>query len=735
MKKILLLAAMILACCGCAQKAGEEEKTGRYAEEQVELPETGTVYVELVQSGAQIRLVNVGGNDLLSTDGGRRFDKDGNVPPSYAKWQESVYSTAVSPDGDRLFRDGDSGNCFLLTADGREIEITGLDADAYPEFFYGEGCFYVSVEGREIYRLDPSGGELAFLLESEYLVGCLAAGEKYLYLAHADGVLIYDLEKGGIAERQDEALSFFVSENAGGRPPGRSMLGMYPYGNGIYLLLKSGLYWHELYGEGMEMVIDGDACGIGDLNRETVGLAVVEGGDTQTKPIFLVSYSDGTLERYAYDTELPARPEVSLRIYSIYEDGNVRQAVSSFRSQYPDVSVMYEVGVKTGYGVTEQDALKNLATEIAAGNGPDILVMDDLPFEAYLEKGVLMDLSPVLELEEYFGNIVQTYKSGSGLYAIPMSFFVPVLCGKQEKLKGVEDLADLANLLEAEREEGTSGSLISFWDAESALRLLSQSSQGAWMKNGNLDREAVADFLEQARRIYDSQMKEPAVEWDVRLNNWTGECPLEKRFGVRGVENAANHAIAPFSGQPFVAGYMSGSGSVYATFLAELEYLGENFGFCPMPGQCYGACLAVSVLAVNGASANMDYAKCFLEFAVSEEYQGEISLNGTSINKAAYLRQQADPREEPYADRNLLVSSTNAVDYDGTMVFVDIYWPTETQFQEADRMLNSITGVNQCDSIVYGSVIETGQKVLEGTLGVEEAVEEIGRKVQIYLAE
>ncbi len=678
MRRWLLAVTVVLLCCGCAccacfaGKADEKEVVGRYAEEQVKLPETGNAYTGLVQSEERIRLVDAGGKDLLSTDGGQCFEKDGDVPPSYVKWQESVYRTAVSPEGDRLFRDEDSGVCFMLTADGRETEISGLDVNAYPEFYYGGGCFYISVEGREIYRLEPSGGELEFLLESEYLIGSLTAGEKYLYLAHADGVLVYDLEKGGIAQRQDEALSLFVAENTGGRPPGRSVLCMYACGDGIYLLLKSGLYWHELYGEGMELVIDGDTCGIGDLNREAAGLAVLEGGDAQTKPVFLVSCSDGSLMRYVYDPELPARPEVSLRIYSIYEDGNVRQAVSSFRSRCPDVSVLYEVGVKTGYGVTQQDALKNLATEIAAGNGPDILVMDDLPFESYLEKGVLLDLSSVLEAEEYFDNIVQAFRSGGGLYAVPMSFFVPVLCGEREKLKGVEGLADLAKLLEAEREGGTSGSLISFWDAESALRLLSQSSQGAWMKNGNLDRGAIADFLEQAKRIYDEQMKEPAVQWDLRLSNWTGECPLEKRFGVRGVENAANHAIAPFSGQPFVAGYMSGSGKDCAVFLAELEYIGEDYGFCPMPGQCQGACLAVSVLAVNGASRNMDHAKRFLEFAVSEEFQGEISLNGTPVNKAAYLGWQADPREEQYAGMELPWSITNAVDYDGTMVFIDI---------------------------------------------------------------
>ena len=52
------------------------------------------------------------------------------------------------------------------------------------------------------------------------------------------------------------------------------------------------------------------------------------------------------------------------------------------------------LGEKKEY--TESDALKTLNTEIAAGNGPDVILLDGLPVESYIEKGLLEDISDVI---------------------------------------------------------------------------------------------------------------------------------------------------------------------------------------------------------------------------------------------------------------------------------------------------------------------------------------------------
>lgn len=37
-------------------------------------------------------------------------------------------------------------------------------------------------------------------------------------------------------------------------------------------------------------------------------------------------------------------------------------------------------------GVTLEDALKTLSTDILAGNGPDVLILDGMPVDSYVEK-------------------------------------------------------------------------------------------------------------------------------------------------------------------------------------------------------------------------------------------------------------------------------------------------------------------------------------------------------------
>ncbi len=153
--------------------------------------------------------------------------------------------------------------------------------------------------------------------------------------------------------------------------------------------------------------------------------------ETEGVPEFLVLYDNSELMCYTYDDLLPAVPE-AMRVFSVYEDSQVMRAVNGFRRKHPEIPVIYEAGMNSEYGKTMDDMLKNLATEIAAGNGPDILVMDDIPFDSYAEKGVLADLSDLREgmrAEDWFANVIDAFAKDGKLYAIPMTFSVPVLGG------------------------------------------------------------------------------------------------------------------------------------------------------------------------------------------------------------------------------------------------------------------------------------------------------------------
>lgn len=119
-----------------------------------------------------------------------------------------------------------------------------------------------------------------------------------------------------------------------------------------------------------------------------------------------------------------------------------------------------------------------------------------------------------------------------------------------------------------------------------------------------------------------------------------------------------------------------------------------------------------------------------MEYVFSAEFQGAVSLNGTPVNRTAYLQGQKNPKEgkEFYATLGYGLS-------DGTTIMERISWPSTDDFARLDNLVESVSGVNYCDSRIYEAVIELGQAALTGKAGIEETVDEIEKALELYLAE
>ena len=180
---------------------------------------------------------------------------------------------------------------------------------------------------------------------------------------------------------------------------------------------------------------------MGDPSNGKYGMLVEDG------PVFLVLFSSG-LSRFTYDETMPATPDKELKVYSLKKDQTLQQAVSAYQKAHQDVFVKYEVGMSGENGLTAEDAIKALNTEIMAGNGPDVIMLDGLPIESYLAKGMLADLSENLkaveEKEEFFDNITRVYEEDGKIYAIPTRFRIPLLMGNEEFVSNIQDLSSLS---------------------------------------------------------------------------------------------------------------------------------------------------------------------------------------------------------------------------------------------------------------------------------------------------
>ena len=128
---------------------------------------------------------------------------------------------------------------------------------------------------------------------------------------------------------------------------------------------------------------------------------------------------------------------------------------AGFQSQNPDSFISYEVGMPEGAAVTREDALKKLNTQIMAGTGPDLLIMDDLPIRSYVEKGLLADLTEYLAQysveNALYDTIINTMKIDGKAYMAPATVSLPMMVGEEQYVSNVTSLSDLADRIEARR--------------------------------------------------------------------------------------------------------------------------------------------------------------------------------------------------------------------------------------------------------------------------------------------
>lgn len=717
----------------------DQKIMGRYMESDIALPEEIDYGRDMRLTDDGVELVAWDGSLYRSQDQGQNWQMISQVPE---KLQERLTAGAESyflrnQAGDTIagyieFSKDEAGNTNydsyshfhnLYLADGSTIplELSGDDF-IHTVVCDREGVFYLG-SGSRVYRVNGQDGSLEVLAE----VGCdyLSVCGKYL-LIQGEELQIYDLEENKMAE-QDTALSEFLEPWLGayGDVGSRPYLLYMPQAEdeGLYVLTDKGLYHHTLYGSTMEQLIDGSLCSMSDPLKGFVSM--VRLGD-----VFWVLYSGGQLKQYVYDSTVSAVPENFLRVWGLYEDEDIRRVVSAFGQAHPDFYITYEHPLSEDTGMTREDAMKVLSTELATGNGPDVLLLDELPYDTYVEKGVLADLTATLDGtgERYMEAVRASYERNGGQYAMPMSMAVPVLMGAKDKIQGLASLEQLAELAEAARASRPEGSLFGFYEAEDALRLLAIGSRGSWMdENGGVNREAIQEFLTLSKRIYDAQLSgltAKELESMGEMQMYVNGKPVTRTEASNQLSNAL------YFRQPYAIGTLDNNLSTMGGYSSVVEMLKTaEMDFVPMPGQSQFQGQASNILAVNEASKVKEQALELVAYALSTRFVEDSYMYGGSTNWDALEAQAAKEREEGYS------AVMSFMDIEGNEQIINVETPASEDIEALRQLMETCQGISQCDSRVFEAVIEEGQKALSGDLTVEEAVKAIEKKVALYLAE
>lgn len=111
-------------------------------------------------------------------------------------------------------------------------------------------------------------------------------------------------------------------------------------------------------------------------------------------------------------------------------------ALEQFVSEYNNSSdYQIELIDYSQYNQTEEssEGIDKLIRGITAGEIPDILVLNNLPIETFMEQGILEDLYPYIsaddeiDKEDFFVNILEAVEVDNQLLFIPSNFFIDTL--------------------------------------------------------------------------------------------------------------------------------------------------------------------------------------------------------------------------------------------------------------------------------------------------------------------
>ncbi|MBO5522502.1 MAG: hypothetical protein J5986_02310 [Roseburia sp.] len=596
------------------------------------------------------------------------------------------------------------------------LNITGSAFDA-------EGSLLIENLNSHFYKVDLTTGNCELLqdLEEKYIRHFGVAGNKVLAVAEGEAVL-FDSTTGELLEEEtvlndmlaaDSSLSETVSDS--GKP---LVFAGENGGEVIFYVNHQGLFCHTPGGSVSEQLINGSLTSMGDTTVSFLDLVMVD------EEHFLLtavgSQGEAKLLKYSYDKDAPSVPETELKVYALEDSSFLRQVISAYQKEHQDVYVNLQIGLSGDDGMTAEDAVRALNTDILAGSGPDVLILDGLPAEKYIEKGMLADISPVIEeiagKDGIFENVRQAYDSDGAIYQFPARFYVSLVNGEEEAVEAGSSLKKLADFMTGKKTAGES-KIFPMRSAENLLEKLYAADSAAWMESdGKLTEEAVKEYLSCAKQIYDA---EPTESEDVYYSYGGMASDTIGTLDATGVAlktSKLNYGTI-VSMTEFTTVYSMKSQYGIDYELADRETV-KSFVPCQLAG-------------ISSQTEKSGEAEEFLQALLGAEC-GAYSFSGFPVNRTAYeeVVEDAANRYDEYSQGGIAVSTDEGDFFE--MTFEN---PTPEELDKITGILESAEKPACMDRVIKEIVLEQGEKALKGDMTVEEAVSEIMKKCSLYLAE
>lgn len=521
---LLSITLLITSAFGCSS-SGNSKKTseiamGRYIEKVVDMPEA-------VQSGNQNILRVVKNPDGLielycipeKSEDGNNFiqytlKKDNSWEKAIPKWLNEkdmeVLSVTYSPDGTKYAilisynTDHTENIKFLKSSDN--VTAKELLLEDYQEKVSSEK------EPSNMSILEDNSILLSFMksdndVHGSYLLyknGKKAGGFKagsYKYALSGNKLLT-------INENWDEGIIIDASTR---KTTTTIPVNSYNYRNQFasdnkgnwYLLNDTGVQRMIKDGNTWETILNGSQAFMSKRSQRVDTMFF--GNDDDFYITYSTSLGNRSLMHYVFDKNTPTIPDITLSVVALYSNDTLKEAISDFNRENPDVQIDYKELMTDVNGGTASDYIKKINAELLAGKGPDMLVLDDLPINSYIKKNILADISstitPMVESGELLDSIINNYKTKDGhIYTVPLRFCTYFTFGDKEAVDCTKSINSLADFAKTANVPIFGANILSYSDL---CRLLYVLYSNSFVDENGFQREGLINFLQQLKIISD----------------------------------------------------------------------------------------------------------------------------------------------------------------------------------------------------------------------------------------
>lgn len=708
---------------------------GRYVEQSIPLPEGKYLRDMVMLDSGKLRVSMTRADDtaFIATQGGALGDWDIQEVPQEILDCGKCSVLALSPDGtvfcatwrEVVENEKYEYHFWVIDPDStcREIPNTYPDFDETQGFytpscdFTNSGRLMVQFYFSDIREVDLKTGELGENINeverSIMKMGC--AGED-TYMAGWDTASAnISGQTAALDGAMGQALIADLKANEGNTP--RFTYWQNPDGY-VFFTTTQGLYSYIPGGSIIEELVSGAHSTLGD--PMFCPTALTGGADGSFYVLGDRTGEESMLLRYVYDTEMPTVADTQLKIFMLYQDEDMPQMVSQYQVAHPEVTIDLEIGLTGENGVTEADALRTLNTEILAGNGPDLICMDGFNLDAYLEKGILADLSGVLsQAEPTLEQVTRCYEADGKVCAMPTSFALPAMYGPSHIVSQIHDWDSLVAAGEQVKAERTDarGVLAAFIPVSTADDFY-DTFVNAWLRpDGTVDEGKLTEYYAGVKKVYGL---------DAELQAMAGDRVYEEPPFAPGEYTGFNGSVLMLPGN-FCMSFGTLDGMESWANRLDADSMLDSYETARLELGGSGIFVPRGIMGILADTPNPQAAEAFLTFMLSEAAQSKDLTYSFPVNKAVFDKETGEDR--------VIDSWSSFSDENGNPMSFQAQWPDEEDREKLRGWVDALTTPASTDRTIRKMVMAQMNDCLFGKITPEEASRKAMQTLELYLAE